>query len=64
MPKYQVYAKIVALKYIGEFEADSQEEAISKAENSDTCYAPTLCNQCAHEIDLGDICELEAEESN
>jgi len=48
---------------IGVYEADSKEEAIKMAgEDENANWMPSLCHQCAKEIDLGDICETEAEE--
>lgn len=61
MPKYRIYAKAIASKYIGEFEANNEQEAIEKAELSDACHIQSLCHQCSHEMDIGDIYELEAE---
>ena len=54
MKTYRVYGLWTASKLIGEFEANSEEEAIAMAEDSDEAYA-SLCHQCSREIELGDI---------
>jgi len=60
--KYHVYAAVGATKYIGKFEADSEDEAIEKAARSKKAYAPSLCHQCSHEMDVGDLYDFSAEE--
>ena len=60
MPKYSVYGVVVGTKHIGEYEANSKEEAIEMAEND--AYV-SLCHQCAgSEIDEPEIDELRADE--
>lgn len=49
MPKYRVSAAVVGSKYIGEFEAGSEEEAIDKAMSSDAAYV-SVCHQCSRDI--------------
>lgn len=58
MPKYSVYGKVVATKYIGEFEADSEDEAIKMAE--DEAYV-SVCHQCSSEVEDPEIDEIFAE---
>lgn len=53
MPKYRVYGVMTVTKYFGEIEADSQDEAVEIAENSDDNHA-SLCHQCSQEIALDD----------
>lgn len=53
MPKYHVYGIFSASKYLGEFEANSQEEAEEMAAESPGNYA-SLCHQCAKEVSLSD----------
>lgn len=60
MKKYGVWGIIGASVYLGDFEAESEEEAIEKA--GETGCAPTICYQCAREVDLGDIYDYEADE--
>lgn len=59
MAKYSVYGRVVATKFIGEFEADSEEEAIKMAE--DEAYV-SVCHQCSSEVDDPEVDELFAEE--
>ena len=53
MPKYRVYGVMSVTKYFGEIEADSQDEAVEIAENSDDNDA-SLCHQCSRELELND----------
>ena len=53
MPKYRVYGVMSVTKYFGEIEADSQDEAVEIAENSDENHA-SLCHRCSRDIDLDD----------
>lgn len=63
MPIYRIHGIWTASKCLGEFEADTPEEAIALAENSEENYA-VLCHQCANEIELNDYSaeRFEAEE--
>ena len=58
---YSVYAKIVGSKYLGEVEADSEDEAIEKAFQLDSCHC-SVCHQCSKQIDNPEIDEITAEE--
>lgn len=51
MPKYAVYGRVVASKYLGDFEADSEAEAIRMAEDSGEVDCVSLCFQCNAEIE-------------
>jgi hypothetical protein len=64
MKTYRVYGLWTASKIIGEFEANSEEEAIAMAEDSDEAYA-SLCWHCTQEIELSDSApyKFEAEEA-
>lgn len=63
MKKYKVYGLITASVVMGEYEAESKEQAIKMSENDDQAeWFPSLCHQCAREIELNDITTLEAEE--
>ena len=64
MKTYRVYGLWTASKFIGEFEANSEEEAIAMAEDSDESYA-SLCHQCSKNLDLSDLYpyKFEAEEA-
>jgi len=59
--KYRVYATITGSKYIGEFEANSKEEAEEMAWKSND-YCVSLCHQCSREMEDPEITELELEE--
>ena len=61
MKKYQVVGLIDASVQLGEYEANSQEEAIRKAEFDQTAnWHPTLCQQCSKDIDISDIYDVRA----
>ncbi len=60
MPKYAVFIVATASKFVGEFEADSEEEARDMAEENGEAYF-SLCHQCAS-IDIGDIERMVVEE--
>lgn len=60
MPKYSIYASVVASKHIGEYEANSKEEAIEMAWKD---AHVSLCHQCSgKELDEPQIEELHADE--
>ncbi|UUZ85641.1 hypothetical protein LJK88_20350 [Paenibacillus sp. P26] len=61
MPKYRVYAVVTATKYMGEFEAESKEEAEQMAWESDKAYV-SVCHQCARNVDSPEIDRMEVEE--
>lgn len=54
MPKYRVNGKVYAGKYIGDFEAESVEDAIQKAYESGKCFV-CLCHQCADEAENAEV---------
>ena len=57
MAKYRVYGNYIFTKVLGEYEADSEEEAIEKALENAECDA-TLCWQCSQDfVDNGMIDE-------
>jgi hypothetical protein len=53
--KFRVYGVFTATKFLGEFEADSPEEAEEMAANSDENSA-CLCHYCSDQIELDDNC--------
>jgi hypothetical protein len=58
--KYQIYGKVIGNKYIGEVEADSEEEAIEKGwELDEACVC--FCHQCSKECEDPEISDLIAE---
>lgn len=49
--RYQVYGVYTTAVLIGEFEAETPEQAEQLAEESEQFeYDKTLCSQCSHEI--------------
>lgn len=62
MPKYIVYEIATASYVVGEYEAETKEEAMNMAEDDPQNDPPVLCHQCAEEIDLSEWYEFKAEE--
>lgn len=63
MKKFSVYGSLSANVKLGIYEADTPEDAIRKAEEDKNAnWNPTLCWQCAGEVELGDVYETYAEE--
>ena len=61
--KFRVYGTITGSVLIGEYKANTKEEAIEKANNDPGAnWMPSLCWQCAGEVELDDINEVVAEE--
>lgn len=58
--KYRCYATVMAGKYLGEVEADSEDEAKEKAWELDTCYV-SFCHQCADQAEDPEITEVSVE---
>lgn len=46
--KYRVFVPLGATAII-EVEADSKEEALEKI------YAPSVCHQCSHDVEVGEL---------
>lgn len=64
MAKYEVYGLIKTSKFIGEFEANSKEEAEKMAWDSDEAYV-SLCYHCSREFATEiEVTEMVAEENN
>ncbi len=62
MKKYKVYAMAIASKFIGEFEAESKEEAEEKAWEEGNLVI-TLCHYCSREVELSDIYDYQVDEA-
>ena len=63
MSKYVVKANLSASVIIGTYEADSEEEAITLAENDPNGnHYQSLCHQCSRIIDLGEPYDYYTEE--
>jgi hypothetical protein len=54
MTLYRVYGKVVGTKYIGEFEAESKEEAEKMAMGSDK-FSVSVCHYCSSECEDPEI---------
>jgi len=62
MDKYKVYGVMTTNVCLGEYEASSKADAITQADrDKEAPYWPSLCHQCATEIELGDIYDTQAE---
>lgn len=59
MPKFSVFGVVSATKYIGEYEAETKEEAEQMA--WDDAYV-SICHQCSSEVEDPEITELIVEE--
>ena len=63
MPKFKVYAVACATWPVGEYEAETKEEAETLAWNDGEAEMfKGLCHQCADEVELNDAQELIVEE--
>lgn len=60
MTKYRVYGVVSGSKYLGEFDAETEEQALEMASHSDECYV-TLCHYCHSECEDAEITEMVAE---
>lgn len=60
MPRFRVNASVHGGKYIGVFEAETKEEAVALAEQSEECHV-SLCHQCSGQVENAEIEELHAE---
>ena len=60
MTKYKVYAIYTASKFIGEIEAENEDDARDKAADTGDDNV-SLCHQCAGELDLGDCYEYQVD---
>lgn len=59
--KFDVYGTVVGTKYLGEFEAESKEEAVALALESEGGII-SLCHQCVSECEDGTVEEAVADE--
>lgn len=60
MAVYNVYGKVVGTKYLGEYEADSEDEAIEKA-LQEHVGSISLCHQCSSECEDAELDDATAE---
>jgi hypothetical protein len=61
LKKWACYGVVTGGKYLGEFEAATEAEAVEMAELSDAA-SPTLCHQCASECEDPQVSEVTATE--
>lgn len=62
--KYSVYGIMNASVHIGDYEADSKEQAEEMAnDDQDADWYPCLCHQCSTELEVDDINEVVVYES-
>lgn len=61
MPRFKVYGVVTGSKYLGEFEANSKEEAEELALQSNEAYV-SLCCECSDECEDPEVTEVEAVE--
>jgi len=59
MPRYSVTGAVHASTYIGEYDANTPEEAIERAYRD---AGVSLCHECAREVSDPEVCELVAED--
>lgn len=62
MAKWECYAAVVGTKYLGQVDAETEEEAKEKALELDTCFV-SVCHQCSSEVGDIDIDEITVEAS-
>lgn len=61
MKRWRVWGTVVGTKYLGEFEANTMDDAIDKAlESSEACVS--MCHQCSGECEDPEIHEASADE--
>ena len=60
MRKYHVNGHVAGGKYLGVFEADSPEEAVAMALESEKAYV-SFCHQCAGECEDPQIIDAKAD---
>lgn len=61
MTKYHISAIVQGSKFIGEFEADSKEEAIKMAWEHENAEV-NLCHQCSDDCEDANIAEMDVYE--
>lgn len=60
--KFAVYGKVVGTKFLGLFEAESEEEVKNKVWASDRTHI-SLCHHCADECEDPEVSEIIVEEA-
>ena len=63
MKKFRVYGLVSAHIVVGDYVADSANDAINMAYDDPEAKTSTgICHQCSRELEVGDVYEFEAEE--
>lgn len=62
MPKYKVHGRVSGPVILGEFEAESPEDAIEQAIKRNRGYGIGSCTKGVARMDLGDAYDVEAME--
>jgi len=57
MTKWNCSGTVTAGIYLGQVDADTEKEAIEKAQQLDTCSI-SVCNQCAEQIEDPEVTEV------
>ena len=61
MPKFLVYEVATASYFVGEYEADTKEDAEALADAEPQNDAPCLCHQCAGDLELGEFYQYQTD---
>jgi hypothetical protein len=61
MPTYDVYANLIVSHYVGQFDAESDEEAMLMA--GETYALPLLCHECSTDLEIDEVADFSAEEA-
>mgnify|MGYP003652142593 CR=1 FL=1 len=62
MPKYRIYEIATAAYFVGEYEAETKDEAEAMADSDPQNEQPCLCHYCAGEVDLGEFYKYQTDE--
>lgn len=60
MKTWRCYGIVTGTKYLGEVQADTEEEAREKAMKLDTCYV-SFCYHCSGECEDAEVREFQVE---
>lgn len=60
MAKWAAYGRVCGSKYLGQVEADSEDEAKEKAMRLDSCFV-SLCHHCSGECEDPEVDNISVE---
>jgi hypothetical protein len=60
MPTWSCYGHVTGSKYLGNVEADTEEDARNKAWKLDTAYV-SVCNHCSSQVEDPEIDDITVE---